>query len=367
MRQKSERLKSLIPTGIDKDLSEKMRIVYTDGGIDRLRADLLKYLEREIAIERLKEIYTNLSRVFSAAKRLLDPERPRIEGMKAAQMNQLRQVHEFVEQTVEKFSDHVRNIEEGLKGASGKLLDAAKEKIGKEVDGMIKGLNFGRIRAKLQIPAPTASRPRRSRCSRKNSRTSSPRSSSSTPCGDLGRGLQDPRGGQDREDTRGLASSLDRNFSDDYKKIIGEFSLNINESTRMRAKEETWAILDADIRPTGFEPEWTSRSRRNSAASCRPSSPGVLQYADKLKSILWRYYKGILDVLIEKFEGLMAELTESLKASRTSACPSTCSRRGRGLRGAEEGLQGPRVLQAVQPDRKNHERRGGAVRRSRVK
>ncbi|MHC4599707.1 MAG: dynamin family protein, partial [Planctomycetota bacterium] len=149
MRADNQRKLSAIPQELDRELKDKMTRVFTDGGVDRLREDLVKYLERDIAIERQKEIYLDLRRIYTAVRRLLDPERPRIEGLKATQMNFIHQVTDFVEQVQERFSDHVRTIQDGLQGATGKMLDAAKDKINKQTDSMIKGLNFGRIRAKL--------------------------------------------------------------------------------------------------------------------------------------------------------------------------------------------------------------------------
>ncbi|MHC4779160.1 MAG: dynamin family protein, partial [Planctomycetota bacterium] len=66
MRADNQRKLAAIPEELDRELKEKMVRVFTDGGVDRLRQDLVNYLERDIAIERLKEIYLDLRRVYTA-------------------------------------------------------------------------------------------------------------------------------------------------------------------------------------------------------------------------------------------------------------------------------------------------------------
>jgi tRNA U34 5-carboxymethylaminomethyl modifying GTPase MnmE/TrmE len=315
LKDDAQRKLKAIPEGLDKDLQDRMIRVFTDGGVDSLRADLVKYLERDIAIERLKEIYLDLRRVYTAVRHLLDPERPRIEGLKATQMNLIRQVTDFVEQTQETFSDHVRGIQDGLKGATGKMLDVAKEKISAQTASMIKGLNFGRIRAKLQIPAPNRIKAEAiTLLKEKLSNTFSEIVQQHTVrhvAEAVEKSLSSARIEKILEQ---VSESLERNFAEDYKKIIREFNHNLYEFTLMRAREETWDIIDADIRPAGFEPEWD----KNIEKEFREQLNGLfgkrlLAYADNLKRTLWRYYKNILDELIEEFESILADLSESLR------------------------------------------------------
>jgi hypothetical protein len=39
----------------------------------------------------------------------------------------------------------------------------------------------------------------------------------------------------------------------------------------------------------------------------------LLSYADNLKRVLWRYYKNILNELIDEFESIIADLSEALR------------------------------------------------------
>ena len=315
MRESNKRKLAAIPDALDRELKDKMEKVFTDGGIDGLRADLIKYLERDIAIERLKEIYLDLRRVYTAVRRLLDPERPRIEGLKANQMNLIRQVADFIENVQEKFSDNVRSLQDGLKNATGKMLDMAKEKINKQTSGMIKGLNFGRIRAKLQIPAPNRIKAEAiNLLKEKLSSTFSEIVQQHTVrhvAEAVEKTLSEARIEKILEQ---VSQSLERNYADDYQKILRDFNHNLFEFTLMRAKEETWDIIDADIRPTGFEPEWTKEIEGEFREQLQQLFGNkLLSYADNLKRVLWRYYKSILDELIDQFETIMADLSEDLR------------------------------------------------------
>ncbi|MHC4779044.1 MAG: P-loop NTPase family protein, partial [Planctomycetota bacterium] len=315
MRADNQRKMAAIPAGLDRELKDKMMKVFTDGGVGRLREDLVQYLERDIAIERQKEIYLDLRRIYTAVRRLLDPERPRIEGLKATQMNMIRQVTEFVEQVQEKFSDHVRSIQDGLQGATSKMLDAAKEKIGKQTESMIKGLNFGRIRAKLQIPAPNRIKAEAiTLLKEKLSATFSEVVQQHTVrhvADAVEKTLSDAKIESILEQ---VSQSLERNFAEDYKRIIRDFNHNLFEFTLMRAKEETWDIIDADIRPTGFEPEWDKTIEQEFRGQLSGLfGKKLLSYADNLKRVLWRYYKNILNELIDEFESIIADLSEALR------------------------------------------------------
>jgi hypothetical protein len=82
----------------------------------------------------------------------------------------------------------------------------------------------------------------------------------------------------------------------------------------MRAREETWDIIDADIRPAGFEPEWNKSIEKEFRGQLNGLfGKKLLNYADNLKRVLWRYYKNILNELIDQFETILADLREELR------------------------------------------------------
>ena len=139
---------------ITPDLLNMMKITYKDGGVALLRNKLLKYLERDIKIDRLREIFEDLRKVYRSTRKLLEPERSRVEDLLENLKNKRVMVNEFIEKTKDMFYDEVSFINDRVEGASEAGIAKAKEKLEAGINMWCDKFNFNRLRTKLAIPTP---------------------------------------------------------------------------------------------------------------------------------------------------------------------------------------------------------------------
>ncbi|HZU99105.1 MAG TPA: dynamin family protein, partial [Planctomycetota bacterium] len=62
--------------GLDPELKRMLQTLYEEGGIPTFRAELLRFLERDVRRERLREVALQLRAVRERMSQLLEPERP---------------------------------------------------------------------------------------------------------------------------------------------------------------------------------------------------------------------------------------------------------------------------------------------------
>ncbi len=311
--------------GIEDDnprLYNLMEKVFTDGGIENLRNQLVSYLEGEIQTDRMREIFTDLDKVFKAAKRLLESERPTVERLKTNQRGYHRQLVDFVEKTHEHFMEQVRMIEQGLNKAAVNFIGAAKKKIKEEIENFRK-FPFEKIKSRLPVATPLNIKMEAiNQCKVHFSKMFAEKVQEAMVSPVVDRLMSQINDSKITPILKHFSDQLGKNFSEELEKVLNDFNQNIHEVTLLRAQEETWKLQETDMRPAGFETAWTPQIEKTFKEDVVKSfSDTLLARADVLGHVIPRYYKTLMEELIARFEKLLDELTESVKSVEKVTIP----------------------------------------------
>jgi len=315
--QNSRNKLQALDKGIEEDnprLYTLMESVYTDGGIEHLRNNLVMYLENNIQRERMKEIFIDLEKVFKASKRLLDSEKPTIERLKANQRGYHRQLVDFVEKTQVHFMEQVRLIEQGLNKAAVNFMKKAKKGIREEIDNFRK-FPFDKIKSRLPVATPLNIKMEAINMCKLHFSDMFAQKIQDT----MVKAVVDRLNSQisDSKITpilKHFSDQLPQDFSSELEQIMVNFNQNIHEITLLRAREETWKLQETDMRPAGFETAWTPAIEKTFKDDIVKSfTDALLTRADVLGHVIPRYYKTLMEELIARFEKLLDDLSEAVK------------------------------------------------------
>jgi GTP-binding protein EngB required for normal cell division len=323
--QSSRNKLQALDKGIEDDnprLYNLMERVYTDGGIENLRNNLVHYLENDIQRERMKEIFLDLDRVYQAAKRLIDSEKPTIERLKANQRGYHRQMVDFVEKTQDHFMEQVRMIEQGLNKAAVNFIGKAKKQVKEEIEGFRK-FPFDKIKSRLSVPTPLNIKMEAiNMCKVRFSDMFASRVQEA-----MVKPVVDRLNSQIHESKitpilKHFSDQLGRDFSDELDRILAIFNQSIHEITLLRAREETWKLQETDMRPAGFETAWSNQIEKTFKDDIvKTFSDALLTRADALGHVIPRYYKNLMEDLIAQFEKLLDDLSENIKSVEKVTIP----------------------------------------------
>ncbi len=300
---------------ITPDLLNMMKITYKDGGVALLRNRLLRYLERDIRIDRLHEIFEDIKNVYSSTKKLLEPERSRVEDLLENLKNKRVMVNEFVEKTKDMFYDEVSFINDRVEGAAEAGISKAKEKLELGINMWCDKFNFNRLRTKLAIPTPL---------NIKMETINQAKTEFATKFGSLieeatVRLIADKLKGQLLDSKlpeilKYFSKELEENYLERFDNMLAGFGRKMKQFTIMRATEETWDILYSEVKPSGFETEWTSALEEQFKADLKDTfKERFIGYANKLAGVLGRYYKMLIKGLIDEFDKLSEDLAGKVK------------------------------------------------------
>ncbi len=311
--------------GIEDDnprLYGLMEKVYTDGGIENLRNQLVAYLEGDIQKERMREIFIDLDKVFKSAKRLLDSEKPTIERLKTNQRGYHRQLVDFVEKMHEHFMEQVRSIEQGLNKAAINFIANAKKKIKEEIENFRK-FPFERIKGKLPVATPLNIKMEAiNQCKVRFSSMFAEKVQEAMVGPVVDRLMSQITDSKITPILKNFTDQLNKNYSEELEMVLNNFTQNIHEVTLLRAQEETWKLQETDMRPAGFETAWTPQIEKTFKEDIvKTFSDALLARADVLGHVIPRYYKTLMEELISRFEKLLDDLTESVKSVEKVTIP----------------------------------------------
>jgi GTPase SAR1 family protein len=300
---------------ISPDLLNMMKVTYKDGGVALLRNQLLKYLERDIKVDRLREIYADIHRVYASTRNLLEPERSRVQDLLENLKNKRVMVNEFIEKTQNIFYDEVSFINDRVEGAAEAGIAKAKEKLEAGIGMWCDKFNFNRLRTKLAIPTPLnikmeAITQAKNEFAQKFS-TLIEESTVRLIADKLKAQLMDSKL---PEILKYFSKALEKDYLERYEGVIDGFGRKMKQFTIMRATEETWDILYSEVKPTAHETEWTAQIEEQFRSDLKDTfREKFIGYANRLAGVLGRYYKMLMKDLIDEFEKLAQDLAEAVK------------------------------------------------------
>ena len=301
---------------ISPDLLNMMKITYKDGGVALFRNKLLKYLERDIRVDRFREIFTDLRRVYNSTRNLLEPERSTVEDLLENLKNKRVMVNEFIEKTQNMFYDEVTFINDRVEAASEAGIAKAKEKLETGITMWCDKFNFNRLRTKLSIPTPRNIKME----TITQAKTEFSQKFATLIEENTVRLIGDKLKAQLTaskllEILKYFSKALDEEYVEPFETMLEDFARKMKQFTIMRATEETWDILYSEVKPTSFENEWTEDIEKHFRDDLKETfKERFVGYANKLAGVLGRYYKMLIKGLIEEFEKLSEGLADKVKA-----------------------------------------------------
>jgi GTPase SAR1 family protein len=301
---------------ISPDLLNMMKITYKDGGVGLFRNQLLRYLERDIRVDRFREIFADLDRVYSSTKDLLEPERSRVEDLLENLKNKRVMVNEFIDKTQNIFYDEVSFISDRVEGAAEAGIAKAKEKLEAGINMWCEKFNFNRLRTKLAIPTPLNIKMETITQAKNEFASKFSGLIEESTVRLIGEKLKSQlTGSKLPEILKYFSKALDETYLERFEEMLDSFAKKMKQFTIMRATEETWDILYSEVKPTAHETEWTEDIEKQFRADLKDTfTERFVGYANKLSSVLGRYYKMLIKDLIDEFEKLSEDLADKVKA-----------------------------------------------------
>lgn len=309
-----DKLTNLDPN-LNPDVKAKMEIIYKDGGIEHFRDVLMKYLEKDIQVERLKEIYFDLKNAFLATQRLITPEKARVTAVMDNFKNQAGQILEFIEKLEQNFEDHILPITDKLEKALSMGIEKGKEMFKNGLSKVIEGYNFQRV--KMKLPIPTAQNIKMeviSECKLEFSFKFAEIMENATVKMVYDKLAQSLSESPIPNIMKRMGKSLGVDFNKRYEELLENFHHNLRLVARLRALEETWEIQQAAIKPSGFEPEWNPKVEADFKEDMKNLFVDkFMGYAGKLQTVLWRYFRELMLDLNNLFVKLVDDLNKHIK------------------------------------------------------
>ncbi len=300
---------------ISPDLLNMMKITYKDGGVGLFRNKLLKYLERDIKVDRLREIYADIRRVYSSTKNVLEPERSRVKDLLDNLKNKRVMVNEFIEKTQNLFYDEVSFINDRVEGAAEAGIAKAKEKLEAGITMWCDKFNFNRLRTKLAIPTPLNIKMETIAQAKNEFAQKFASVIEESTVRLIADKLKSQLFDSKLPDIlKYFSKALDSDYVGNFEAMIEEFGKKMKQFTLMRATEETWDILYSEVKPTAHETEWNEGIETQFRADLKDTfKERFVGYANKLAGVLGRYYKMLIKDLIDEFEKLAQDLADTVK------------------------------------------------------
>jgi GTPase SAR1 family protein len=317
IRKALEDKRNALDSTLNPVLLNKLTDCFGDGGMQTFRHDLVDYLEYDIQVERLKEIYFDLNRVHTALNQLLDPEQGRLKDILALLKPRSQQITEFFEQAKTRFLDQVSRFfnEERTPVAIGNLMAKAWEKMDANIVEKIDRLNLDGFRAKLAVPTPFNVKMEVIQYLKHDLSDTYVQTIREAVSPVFRSKLMD----QVKESRVGdvlkhLSDGFGSEFSITFENLLDSFNRGLDHFTRMRTSEETWDVLDAEMKPAGFETEWSDKVADEFRADMKNVfTERYMQYTEKLKKTLSRHYLEFIRYLFIDMEKTLDEVSAAIR------------------------------------------------------
>lgn len=306
--------KGRLDPNLDPTIKRLLDPLLADGGVTALRDRLRGYLQREIRLERLREVHRDLDAVHKASARMLDPKNRVIADLRRSTKPYHRQVLDFFDKVRAAVVTEIRDLERGIDKGTQSLVGRTKEEIGRAIEGL-RTFRMDPVLRKVGIPNPTQIKVEalaqwRPLLAKRFAETLEQRVA--TPLIDrIRETLTNSRIVAVLEHFSGPASE---DWARTFERFVEEFARVLTQLTRLRTNEATREIVAADLRPAGFEPEWNDgveKAFKDSVVSLL--SERFLGYADDLGRVLPGYYRDLLDGLVGWIERFLDQVADRVR------------------------------------------------------
>ena len=289
-------------------------------GITVLRNDILKYLERELAFERLRDVRTLAKTVTDAAEALLAKNSVLLQQAKSKRTSAIGELRGFILKTQQAFEINLTALANAMPAAINNVIQAhVKSQIAAMV-GMFRKIPLADPAKQVQFAGSIA-------------KAQSPAMIKQLWIDFIKQNFSDRFSEtvyqalvgavQGKIEEQVLASKVGKileaisqssatDLAGPLKQSILIAKQNVEVVTRLRADEETWALRREPIHPQGFEPAWTpalEEAFKNDLVGT--FTKAYSGFADRLGQVLGQYYQVIIRTLISDFK-VRAEQLENV-------------------------------------------------------
>ena len=289
-------------------------------GITVLRNDILKYLERELAFERLRDVRALAKTVTDAAEALLAKNSVLFQQAKSKRTSAIGELRGFILKTQQAFEINLTALANAMPAAINNVIQAhVKSQIAAMV-GMFRKIPLADPAKQVQFAGSIA-------------KAQSPAMIKQLWIDFIKQNFSDRftetvyqalvGAVQGKIEEQVLASKVGKileaisqssatDLAGPLKQSILIAKQNVEVVTRLRADEETWALRREPIHPQGFEPAWTpalEEAFKNDLVGT--FTKAYSGFADRLGQVLGQYYQVIIRTLISDFK-VRAEQLENV-------------------------------------------------------
>jgi hypothetical protein len=323
-REWNERYASRVATSV--------RAISREGGVPRLRDELIHYLKHELELARLREIQMRLTAALHRVEDLIGPERSRVAGFLDSARDRLRATADFLHQlayltraALEGAHDELARREGEtdeygfqllMRGLSDQFRSAIEAVLGEDNDL----IDFRRLAREASVESTEVIMQRIIDHSRAVLSQKFVEQLTTKLAADFARRYRDALHPLDNEQVLAqLERALDRpGLRQRYERRLSELEASLGLLTRLRALEETWTVAQQEFTPApGSRPfeEVEARFRRALIAELQELYDGSFK---ALGEVLLKHYRVVLDDFLAGFEEITAEALQEARQQGAS-------------------------------------------------
>jgi hypothetical protein len=290
-------------------------------GITVLRADILKYLERELAFERLRDVAALAKTVTDAATALLARNSVLLQQARAKRTSAIGEMRGFILKTQQAFEINLTGLANGLPVTINQVIQTVLKPQVAALVGQLKKvpladpamqIKFTGAAAKVQNPLMI-----QQLWIDFTKQDFSDRFTAAvhqTLVGNV-QGMIDTQVAASKvgQILEALSQSSAIDLAGPLKQSILVAKQNVDVVTRLRADEETWRLRREPIHPQGYIPAWTpavEEAFKNDLVT--NFTKAYSGFADSLGQVLGQYYQVVIRTLIADFKARAGELENAL-------------------------------------------------------
>ncbi|RKY16000.1 MAG: hypothetical protein DRP82_00245 [Planctomycetota bacterium] len=315
----NRKLEAVTRRPLEPMFQTRVRNCFTDGGVPALRQALMNYLEKDIRIARLKEVYFFLKDVYDAFKLMLEPEFKRIEDFISSARDRKMMIHEFMEKLRDIFYDAISPVSEELKNVMTRTITKIGEKFVPGVARFIDGMAVARI--KMQLSDELGGQPSAfdikvrmiKTCQRQLPKIFVDVMEEHTAKLLVQRVREVLEKTPIAEVFKHLSRGMDKNYLEIWENALKRFEDDVRRLTRMRAMEEMWKLQAKQIKPAPGGGEFDRAEQKKFKEQLKQVFVNAFgQHSENLKDVIWRYHDASLRDFVKSFENIVEQLEEDV-------------------------------------------------------
>lgn len=297
----------------------RVRNCFTDGGVPSLRQALMNYLEKDIRIARLKEVYFFLKDVYDAFRLMLEPEFTRIEDFISSARDRRMMIHEFMEKFRDTFYNVVSPIAEELRNVMTRTITKISERFAPGVAKFIDSMGVAKLKMQLadELGAQPSAFDIKNRMIR-NCQRQLPKIfvdiMEEHTAKLLVQKLKEVLEKTPIEEVfKYMSRSLDKDYLGRWESALKKFEDDVKRLTRMRSMEEMWKLQSKHIKPAPGSEEFNRAEQKKFKEQLKQIFVNAFgQHSENLKNILWRYQDASLQNFVKSFESIVEDLEQDV-------------------------------------------------------